>query len=84
MGGCPRSIKRYRELTFDDNDHDNDDDDDDMEKKALKQGPCYQRSEEHTSELQSPVPISYAVFCLKKQNPFSHNLLNAVFLVAIR
>ena len=24
------------------------------------------RSEEHTSELQSPVPISYAVFCLKK------------------
>ena len=23
-----------------------------------------QRSEEHTSELQSPVPISYAVFCL--------------------
>ena len=31
--GCPRSIKRYRELTFDDNDDDNDDvDDDDMEK----------------------------------------------------
>jgi len=26
------------------------------------------RSEEHTSELQSPVPISYAVFCLKKKN----------------
>ena len=26
-----------------------------------------QRSEEHTSELQSPVPISYAVFCLKKK-----------------
>ena len=25
------------------------------------------RSEEHTSELQSPVPISYAVFCLKKK-----------------
>ncbi len=24
-----------------------------------------ERSEEHTSELQSPVPISYAVFCLK-------------------
>mgnify|MGYP005835438077 CR=1 FL=1 len=24
------------------------------------------RSEEHTSELQSPVTISYAVFCLKK------------------
>ena len=25
------------------------------------------RSEEHTSELQSPVPISYAVFCLTKK-----------------
>ena len=25
------------------------------------------RSEEHTSELQSPVRISYAVFCLKKK-----------------
>src|SRR3546814_5811200 len=25
------------------------------------------RSEEHTSELQSLMPISYAVFCLKKQ-----------------
>src|SRR3546814_6746953 len=25
-----------------------------------------QRSEEHTSELQSPMRISYAVFCLKK------------------
>src|SRR3546814_8218383 len=27
-----------------------------------------QRSEEHTSELQSLMPISYAVFCLKKKN----------------
>src|ERR1051325_760203 len=26
-----------------------------------------QRSEEHTSELQSPYVISYAVFCLKKK-----------------
>src|SRR5213082_4155055 len=26
-----------------------------------------QRSEEHTSELQSPDTISYAVFCLKKK-----------------
>ena len=25
------------------------------------------RSEEHTSELQSPLIISYAVFCLKKK-----------------
>src|SRR3546814_7872226 len=27
------------------------------------------RSEEHTSELQSLMRISYAVFCLKKQHP---------------
>src|SRR6184192_1342368 len=26
------------------------------------------RSEEHTSELQSPIDTSYAVFCLKKKN----------------
>src|SRR3546814_4179608 len=29
------------------------------------------RSEEHTSELQSLMRISYAVFCLKKQNKIS-------------
>src|SRR3546814_8944391 len=28
----------------------------------------FERSEEHTSELQSLMRISYAVFCLKKQN----------------
>src|SRR3546814_8068306 len=28
---------------------------------------CVARSEEHTSELQSLMRISYAVFCLKKQ-----------------
>src|SRR3546814_6791090 len=32
---------------------------------------CGDRSEEHTSELQSLMRISYAVFCLKKQN--KHN-----------
>src|SRR3546814_8547271 len=30
--------------------------------------PCRFRSEEHTSELQSLMRISYAVFCLKKKN----------------
>src|SRR3546814_9561640 len=30
------------------------------------------RSEEHTSELQSLMRISYAVFCLKKTNPKPH------------
>src|SRR3546814_4957822 len=28
---------------------------------------CFARSEEHTSELQSLMRISYAVFCLKKK-----------------
>src|SRR3546814_5704448 len=31
------------------------------------------RSEEHTSELQSLMRISYAVFCLKKKNSHSTN-----------
>src|SRR3546814_5133423 len=30
------------------------------------------RSEEHTSELQSLMRISYAVFCLKKKNTQQH------------
>src|SRR3546814_1042746 len=34
-------------------------------RRALEIG---QRSEEHTSELQSLMRISYAVFCLKKKN----------------
>src|SRR3546814_6081618 len=33
------------------------------------------RSEEHTSELQSLMRISYAVFCLKKKN---NNILNVL------
>src|SRR3546814_9832672 len=41
------------------------------------------RSEEHTSELQSLMRISYAVFCLKKKNdtykqtPYTQNIMNA-------
>src|SRR3546814_6304080 len=31
------------------------------------------RSEEHTSELQSLMRISYAVFCLKKKKKKNHN-----------
>src|SRR3546814_8696216 len=33
------------------------------------------RSEEHTSELQSLMRISYAVFCLKKQTTNTHRTL---------
>src|SRR3546814_2680465 len=32
------------------------------------------RSEEHTSELQSLMRISYAVFCLKKKKTTKHNV----------
>src|SRR3546814_4924843 len=35
---------------------------------ALYERLCAVRSEEHTSELQSLMRISYAVFCLKKKN----------------
>src|SRR3546814_2498214 len=31
-----------------------------------------QRSEEHTSELQPLMRISYAVFCLSKKRPYQH------------
>src|SRR3546814_9881874 len=35
------------------------------------------RSEEHTSELQSLMRISYAVFCLKKKkNTYQHRLIH--------
>src|SRR3546814_4400669 len=35
------------------------------------------RSEEHTSELQSLMRISYAVFCLKKKKDTSNNIQTA-------
>src|SRR3546814_3420394 len=35
------------------------------------------RSEEHTSELQSLMRISYAVFCLKKKNNKKTSILNS-------
>src|SRR3546814_9591235 len=42
---------------------------------ALGQTPskCVARSEEHTSELQSLMRISYVVFCLKKKNNYIDN-----------
>src|SRR5213082_2912300 len=48
------------------------------------------RSEEHTSELQSPDTISYAVFCLKKKNKNkdhshqkqSYNTLHNLIIIA--
>src|SRR3546814_1412350 len=40
----------------------------------VRSGRC--RSEEHTSELQSLMRISYAVFCLKKKNKLYTNKYN--------
>src|SRR3546814_7509581 len=37
------------------------------QKHGNRDGPALVRSEEHTSELQSLMRISYAVFCLKKK-----------------
>src|SRR6187455_3885448 len=39
---------------------------------------CDARSEEHTSELQSLITISYAVFCLKKKNNTYHHVLHII------
>src|SRR3546814_10351215 len=39
-----------------------------------------QRSEEHTSELQSLMRISYAVFCLKKKNTYDQHTVNNITL----
>src|SRR3546814_9762083 len=37
--------------------------------------PAAARSEEHTSELQSLMRISYAVFCLKKKTKYTDNIV---------
>src|SRR3546814_5611696 len=42
------------------------------------------RSEEHTSELQSLMRISYAVFCLKKQRPTDTDFPTTDLLSQIR
>src|SRR3546814_6556701 len=44
------------------------DDVDDLVQDVFVRIQTAQRSEEHTSELQSLMRISYAVFCLKKKN----------------
>ena len=56
-----------------------------LEKKYecdLRWVPCFKRSEEHTSELQSHSFISYAVFCLKNKSNlhFSH-FIYFIFLI---
>src|SRR3546814_1796880 len=41
--------------------------------RRLQPAGLHTRSEEHTSELQSLMRISYAVFCLKKKNKKKNN-----------
>src|SRR3546814_8762679 len=41
--------------------------------RSLRRQARQRRSEEHTSELQSLMRISYAVFCLKKKNKNNNN-----------
>src|SRR3546814_3446299 len=43
---------------------------------VLPSGSSIPRSEEHTSELQSLMRISYAVFCLKKKNTKSQQTIH--------
>src|SRR3546814_3381098 len=56
------------ELALDDRDVDDATDIDSVEATARDLTHHAERSEEHTSELQSLMRISYAVFCLKKKN----------------
>src|SRR3546814_12965557 len=42
---------------------------------AAVDGDRARRSEEHTSELQSLMRISYAVFCLKKKKSFTRHMM---------
>src|SRR3546814_9357526 len=42
------------------------------------------RSEEHTSELQSLMRISYAVFCLKKKKKYQLSMINLIISSKIK
>src|SRR3546814_3761491 len=42
--------------------------------RIAERAACIIRSEEHTSELQSLMRISYAVFCLKKKNTKQYDM----------
>src|SRR3546814_6739062 len=50
--------------------------------KVWELTPKIPRSEEHTSELQSLMRISYAVFCLNKKNNKKEQILNYLHLTS--
>src|SRR3546814_4949382 len=47
-------------------------------RRQHRDNPRADRSEEHTSELQSLMRISYDVFCLKKKNYCIHNTTSKI------
>src|SRR3546814_3467530 len=49
---------------------------------GIRIGGTFERSEEHTSELQSLMRISYAVFCLKNKN-FTTHLIHTTLNLAL-
>src|SRR3546814_6188105 len=55
-----------------------------MERLGPRPNEGQDRSEEHTSELQSPMRISYAVFCLTKNNHKEKNKHNQQQLTNIK
>src|SRR3546814_3535233 len=57
---------------------DDGDTDPDAQEMEADGEPAMGRSEEHTSELQSLMRISYAVFCLKKNIRFIHSIWQLV------
>src|SRR3546814_2052437 len=52
--------------------------------RDIARGALQQRSEEHTSELQSLMRISYAVFCLKKKKQIKRLPHNSTIKIQIR
>src|SRR3546814_1519593 len=51
-------------------------------RRRERPGAEHRRSEEHTSELQSLMRISYAVFCLKKKNKKSKLIITSCSLTS--
>src|SRR3546814_5729190 len=55
-----------------------------LTKRLVEQYNGYERSEEHTSELQSLMRISYAVFCLKKNTTSSSSVVYSLMITSCK
>src|SRR3546814_7694001 len=70
---CPERVQRGDDLGLDVGDDPRlDQPDADLVERRAEESQVRVRSEEHTSELQSLMRISYAVFCLKKKIKHKH------------